>query len=561
MLKSVYISNFAIIDELELNFCSGMSVLTGETGTGKSIIIDALNLALGSRADSSVARNPDHKIEIVATLDASHTKAALCWLQEHSLDTVDGNCILRRVISTDGKSRAYINSSPCPVMQLRSIGEQFVDVYGQHECQSLMHKDKQRELLDSFSGNETVLEKLAALFRRWQDLNKQLKRVEDNRENTRSQLELLRYQYQELEQLDLDEDEYEMLNDRHIQLSHAKALHEGSMRISKQLAGDDDDKVCDAIGHLLAELEKLSAVDKALQGPLEDLHAAHIQLMETAHTLRDYSERASEDPQELQELEDRISAIEEIARKHKVKPAGLIALRASIGAKLENLESCHENPENIRNSIRETEQHYRSLAGEISAARKASACILDEKITNSMQALGMQGGRFHTDIQPRKSTEPAPNGLDELRFLVSTNPGQALRPLNKVVSGGELSRLSLAIRITTVNNLGIPTLIFDEVDAGIGGATAEIVGKHLRELSHNAQVFCVTHLAQVAAQAHHHYKVNKHGHDTSVRTEISHLAEQARIDELARMLGGIKMTRNTQEHAREMLQQTKRQSA
>lgn len=561
MLKSIYISNFAIIDELELDFCSGMSVLTGETGTGKSIIIDALNLALGSRADSSVARNPDRRVEIAATLDASRTKAAMRWLEEHSLDTAGEHCVLRRVISKDGKSRAYINGSPCPVMQLRNISELFVDVYGQHECQSLMRRDKQRELLDSFSGNEAATEKLAALFRRWQDLSKQLKHVEDNQENVRSQLELLRYQYQELEQLGLQEGECEALNEQHVHLSHAKELNEGSMRISKQLAGDGDDRVCDAIGHLLAELEKLSAVDQALKGPLEDLHTAHIQLRETASTLRDYSERTSADPQELQVLEDRISAIEEIARKHKSKPAELITLHAAIGAKLETLESTHENPEDIRNAINETEQHYRALAGEISAARTASACILDKRITDSMQTLGIQGGRFHTDIQPCKSTEPAPNGLDELQFLVSTNPGQALRPLNKVVSGGELSRLSLAIQITTANNLGIPTLVFDEVDTGVGGATAEIVGKHLRELSHDAQVFCVTHLAQVAAQAHHHYKVDKRGHDTSVQTEISHLTELARIDELARMLGGIEMTRNTHEHAREMLRQTKRQPA
>lgn len=559
MLKSIYISNFAIIDELELDFGSGMNVLTGETGTGKSIMIDALNLALGSRADSSMARSPERRIEIVATLDTGHTPTALDWLEAHGLDTAQGACVLRRVISKDGKSKAYINGSPCPVMQLRSIGELLVDVYGQHECQSLMRRDKQRELLDGYAGHD--MQALGTLFRCWKDLNRQLESAEDNREHALSQLELLRYQCQELEQLGLDEDEYEALNERHVQLSHAKALNEGSLRISSRLAGDLDETVCDTLGQLLADLEKLSAIDRALEPTLEDLNTAQIQLAETAHALRDYSEQVLADPQELQQLEDRISEIEDVARKHKVRPAELPALHASLAVELENLETRHEDPEEIRKAMLDTEQRYRTLAGEISSARHSAAEALDKKITGSMQTLGMQGGQFHVEVQPRKSSEPGSNGLDELRFLVRTNPGQSLRPLDKVVSGGELSRLSLAIQITTANNLGIPTLIFDEVDAGVGGATAEIIGQHLRKLSDNAQVFCVTHLAQVAAQAHHHYKVSKHEHDSSVRAEISQLAEQARVDELARMLGGIEMTRNIQEHAREMLQQTQGQPA
>ncbi|MCY3803677.1 MAG: DNA repair protein RecN [Gammaproteobacteria bacterium] len=561
MLKSIYIRNFAIIDELELDFHSGMSVLTGETGTGKSIIIDALNLALGSRADSSMARNPDQPVEIAVTLDAGQVDAAQGWLAEHGLDAAGTHCVLRRVISTDGKSRAYINGSPGPVMQLRSLGEHFVDIYGQHECQSLMRRDEQRALLDSFSSNEAAVEKLAALFKSWQELGKQLRDVEQSHESAHAQLELLRYQFQELEQLGLQDGEYEALNARHIQLSHAKELREGSMRISDRLAGDGDDRIFDTLGQLLVELEKLSATDPALGGLLEDLQGIQIQLGETAGGLRDYSEQTSTDPQELESVEERISMVEEIARKHRVKAAELATLYLTLGEKLETLERSHVDPEDLRSALQETEQRYRTLAEQVSASRKAAAGILNEKITDSMQTLGMQGGRFQIDVCPRTSAEPTSHGLDELQFLVSTNPGQELRPLNKVASGGELSRLSLAIQITTANNLAIPTLIFDEVDSGVGGATAEIVGKHLHELSYNAQVFCVTHLAQVAAQADHHYKVDKREHDTSIRTEISQLQEQARIDELARMLGGIKMTRHTQEHAKEMLQQGKRRSA
>ena len=561
MLKSIYIRNFAIIDELELDFHSGMSVLTGETGTGKSIIIDALNLALGARADSSMARNPEQPVEIAVTLDAGRVDAARRWLAEHGLDGADTHCVLRRVISADGKSRAYINGSPGPVMQLRNLGEQFVDIYGQHECQSLMRKDEQRALLDSFSSSEAAVDELAALFKRWQELGRQLREVEQGHESAHAQLELLRYQHRELEQLGLEDGEYEALSARHVQLSHAKELREGSMRISDRLAGDGDDRIFDTLGQLLAELERLSATDPALKGLLEDLHGVQIQLGEAAGGLRDYSERTSTDSQELQSVEQRISMIEEIARKHRVRAAELAALHLTLGEKLEALERGHVDPEELRRALAETEQRYRTLAGQVSAARTAAAGILNERITGSMQTLGMQGGRFRIDVRPRTSGQPTSHGLDELQFLVSTNPGQELRPLNKVASGGELSRLSLAIQITTANNLAIPTLIFDEVDTGVGGATAEIVGKHLHELSYNAQVFCVTHLAQVAAQADHHYKVDKCEHDTSIRTEISQLQEQARIDELARMLGGIKMTRHTQEHAKEMLQQGKRRSA
>ncbi len=556
MLKSIYISNFAIIDELELDFFAGMSVLTGETGAGKSIIIDALNLTLGNRADRSVARDANKKIEVVATVDISNTKQAISWLEERDLYMGD-DCVLRRIISIDGKSKAYINNTPCSVTVLRSISDLFVDVYGQHEHQSLMQKDKQRELLDSFSGNENRIEKLATLFRLWQSLNNQLQIIESNQKNTLSQLELLRYQNQELERLSLNKDEYEELNDQHILLNNAKELNEGSMRISQQLDGENDDAVYDQLNNIINELEKLSSTDRELNEPLDSLQSIHIQIKEVANTLRDYSEQISSNPQELQLVEERIAAIEEIARKHKVKPSQLVPLQASLQAELEKLEGSHEDPDKLKISMQEAENHYRTLAKEISSARRKAANELNEKITDSMQSLGMQDGRFYIDIRVKKSLELSLHGLDEIQFMVSTNPGQSLRSLNKVASGGELSRLSLAIQMATANNLGIPTLIFDEVDSGVGGATAEVVGRHLRKLGNDAQVFCVTHLPQVAAQAHHHYKVKKSEQDGSITTEVSHLTETARIEELARMLGGIEMTRNTHEHAKEMLRQIK----
>jgi len=556
MLKSIFIKNFAIIDEIELDFYNGMSVLTGETGAGKSIIIDALNLTLGNRADRSVARIENENVEVVATINASSSAEATTWLKEHDLD--DGEeCVLRRVISKDGKSKAYINNSPSSVTALRSLGNLFIDVYGQHEHQSLMRVDMQRQLLDGYAGNNKHIEKLATVFRLWQSLKNQLQSAETNQADTRAKIDLLRYQYQELEELNLKADEYDDINEKFTLLNNSKDLNENSMRISQQLAGDSENSIYDSLSSLINDAEKYASIDNDLNEPLEALRSIHIQTKEVASSLRNYSEKISSNPQELQLLEDRITAIEEISRKHKIKPNQLVTMHASIKEELNFIESGHDDPEKIKASMQEAEQQYRTTAKKISSTRKKAAIELNAKITESMQALGMQGGRFHINVEPKKTSELSLNGLDEIQFLVNTNPGQSLRALNKVASGGELSRLSLAIQMATSNNLKIPTLIFDEVDTGVGGATAEIVGKHLRKLSDNAQVFCVTHLPQVAAQSHHHYKVNKFEKNESISTKISHLAEDERIKELARMLGGVELTKNTQEHAKEMLRQSK----
>ena len=556
MLKSIFIKNFAIIDELELDFFDGMSVLTGETGAGKSIIIDALNLALGNRADRSVARNPNENVEVIATLNASSSQEATTWLKEHDLDN-DDECVLRRIINSEGKSKAYINGTPSTVAALRNIGNMFVDVYGQHEHQSLMRIDMQRQLLDDFAGNRDNIGKLASAFRLWQSLKNQLEMAESSLEDTQAKLDLLRYQVKELDELNLQEGEFEELNEKFTLLNNSKELNEISMRISQHLAGDDEHSIYDTLSSSISDLEKYADIDNALKEPLEILNSIHIQAKELASSLRNYSENVSSDLQELQILEDRITAIEETSRKHKVKPQQLLTLNRAIREELNSMESGHEDPEKIKTSMQETEQIYRTIAKKISTARKKAANELNEKITETMQSLGMQGGRFHINVEAKKSTDLSLNGLDVIHYLVHTNPGQSLRALNKVASGGELSRLSLAIQMATSNNLNIPTLIFDEVDTGVGGATAEMVGKHLRKLGNNAQVFCVTHLPQVAAQSHHHYKVDKFEKDESIATNISHLAEDERVAELARMLGGIELTKNTQEHAKEMLRQSK----
>ena len=556
MLKSIYIKNLAIIDVLELDFFAGMSALTGETGAGKSIIIDALNLTLGARADRSIARDPNDKVEVIVVIDTTQNKAAIDWLKEHDLYNGD-ECILRRIISTDGKSKAYINNSPCSASVLRSIGDIFVDVYGQHEHQSLMQSDKQRELLDYFAGNEDNVEELSSHYRLWQSLKNQLEITNKNQDNIHSRREFLEYQDQELEQLDIKDNEFDEINELHLKLNNAKELNTKGMKIYQALAGESDDTIYDALNNAIVTLSKLSTIDSELKIPLENLQDIQIQTKETAKLIRDNSEKSIANPEELQQLEERISAIENIARKHKVKPTDLCSVHALIKTELESLQGQYDDPESIRASIKQTEHDYRSLANKISLNRKKAAIELNENITASMQSLGMKGGRLHINVEAKKTNELSPNGLDNIQFLTSTNPGQSLRPLHKVASGGELSRLSLAIQIATANRLGISTLIFDEVDSGVGGATAEVVGRHMRQLGNNAQVFCVTHLPQVAAQAHHHYKVRKLEIKNSIIADVTHLRDTGRIKELARMLGGLEMTRNTKEHAKEMLLKVK----
>ncbi len=559
MLKSIYIHNFAIIDKIELDFFSGMSVLTGETGAGKSIIIDALNLALGNRADRSAAKDLNNKVEVVATFICAKNIEVIEWLKDHDLYTGD-ECVLRRIIAVDGKSKAYINDSPCSVTVLRKFGDLLVDVYGQHEHQSLMKKDKQRELLDGFAENTKNIHDLASIYRQWQALKIQIDSIEGDQGSINSRLDLLRYQNQELEQLNLSNKEYETITEQHARLHNAKELHQGSLNISHKLAGDNEDTLYDHLSTLEGDLENISKHDEQLNDSLESIRSIQIQLKDLATSLRNYSDSISTNPEDIQELETRISSIEDIAHKHRVKPEQLQALHKKLSTELSQLEKQHEDPQKIKALLEKTEQKYRTLAKNISSARKSAANDLNEKITESMQALGMQGGRFHIDVQAKNTTDLSLNGLDEIEFLVNTNSGQALRPLNKVASGGELSRLSLAIQMATANNLKIPSLIFDEVDTGVGGATAEMVGRYLRNLGKNAQVFCVTHLPQVAAQGHHHYKVNKIEEKGMVSTEIMQLDEAARIEELARMLGGVETTRNTHEYAKEILNQIKNSS-
>jgi DNA repair protein RecN (Recombination protein N) len=552
MLTRIHIRDFAIIDELELELGPGMSVLTGETGAGKSILIDALGLVLGDRAASNTIRDGADKAEITLALDIRQLALAQQWLSEHDLETGD-ECLLRRVITRDGRSRAYINGSPAPLQLIRQFGEMLVDIHGQHEHQSLLRSETQREVLDAHGGNGGRLARLNECYREFRALKKQLEMLTTQGREREDRMDLLRFHVQELKQLTLGADEFDALDEEHRRLAHAGSLRDASLAAYLALYEADEDALDTHMGRIIGELETLRGLDSKLSEPIALLSEARAQLREAANGLRHYADSLDVDPQRLAWVEARLAAIHDMARKHRLAPAQLPDRLAELEAELDALESPELDLEGTRARLEEVENDYLSIAQAIHAARAATAIELSSAVTGAMQALGMAGGRFEITVEFIDEDSPSPYGLDRIEFQVSANPGQPIKPLQKVASGGELSRISLAIQIIAARSMRIPTLIFDEVDAGIGGAVAEVIGRQLRTLGERRQVLCVTHLPQVAAQAHHHYQVNKHTHKQTTRTYAIALETHARVEEIARMLGGLELTDKTRAHAQEMI--------
>jgi len=560
MLTHIHVRNLAIVDEIEVELAGGMTALTGETGAGKSILVDALGLVLGDRADSSVIRHGCERAEISASFDIGASASAGRWLQAQELD-MEGECQLRRVISREGRSRGYVNGRPVPLQSLREIGDLLVDIHGQHEHQSLLRSSVQRQLLDDFGGHRDLLEKVRALHDDWKTTQQQREtaRLEDADRDAR--LDLLRYQSQELAALGLTVEEIEALDEEHARQANAGRLLGACQQGLARLDADDGDSAHALLSQTLDELSELARLDSGLNEATALLNEAAVLVQEATGTLRQYSERLEIDPQRLQWLEERIGILHDLARKHRCKPVELPAVATVINASLDAIEHSDRRRAELDTRLGELETAYRSAAGELGRKRQQAASDFGRQITTAMQSLGMAGGVFEVSVAPRTDTTPGAHGLDAIEFLVSANPGQPVQPLGKVASGGELSRISLSIQVISAGSETIPTLIFDEVDSGIGGGVAEIVGQKLRALAGNRQVLCVTHLPQVAAQAHRQLQVSKLAGENTTRTSIRKLAAEERIDELARMLGGMKITRQTREHAREMLEQGQQKTA
>ncbi len=556
MLSHIHLKNFAIVEKLDLELKSGMTALTGETGAGKSILIDAIGLVLGDRADNGVVKHGTDKAEITLTIELDDTPSAQAWLAEQDLsEDGDDQCILRRVITANGKSRAWINGSPCNLSMLRQLGEQLVDIHGQHEHQSLMKKEMQRHMLDEFADidnrQKKLLFKTSAAFNEWKSLKSKLESLTSQNSDHQAKLDLLRFQTGELDELQLIENEYNQLDEEHARLSNSGQLLTSSSSSVLKLYDNDEQSIYNNINEVVQQLEESYQLDAALKEPLEILQSAQIQIQEASDILRHYQESVALDPERLDWINNRISAMHDLSRKHQTKPELLFGKWQSLQAELADLDSDEYDLDALQERLTSSEQDYINVATKLSKARKNAAQQLSQGVSGAMQTLGMEGGIFAINIDTSEIFSS--HGIDNIVFQVSANPGQPLKPITKVASGGELSRISLAIQMIAAQRITLPALIFDEVDSGIGGGIAEIVGQQLRNLGINRQVLCVTHLPQVASQAHNHYKVTKLKGENSTSTGMLILDDAQRVEEIARMMGGREIAESTLKLAQEML--------
>lgn len=550
MLTSLYLDNFAIVSHAELPLQPGMTAITGETGAGKSILIDALNLVLGGRAGSEVIRHGESQSEITASYDLAKNSPAHGWLSENELES-DGDCLLRRIIRREGNSRGFINGRPVTMQQLRELGDLLVDIHGQHEHQSLLRSEAQRNILDGHAGYDGDLDSFARLYDQLQDTRNHLQRLLAIDDDGVSRMELLRYQVSELDELGLALDDIISLEAEHRRLANASDLIDGMNTVLNELGSDDQNGLDIQLGNSLATLQQLEVHDPALSETTQLIADASIQVQEAVSGLRQHLDRIESNPQRLAEVDRQIAQLQDLARKHRVTVHELPAKHEQLKAELSELESSEEHIARLQEDVDRLVMESRSAADRLSKKRLSAAKKLSAEVTARMQELGMQGGSFSISVEPLEDVRR--HGADRIEFMVSANPGQDLMPVRRVASGGELSRIALALQVSTTENTGIATLVFDEIDVGIGGGVAEIVGRQLNSLGSGRQVLCITHLAQVAAYAEQQLRISKSGDPVEARIEP--LAEEGRVEEIARMMGGIEITEQTLAHAREMLNQ------
>lgn len=548
MLQSLSIRDFVIVEKLDLEFAPGFTVLTGETGAGKSILIDALSLALGARGESGFIRNGCERAEINASFDVRKNQALQGWLAENELVAEEQQLLLRRVIYTDGRSRAFINGMPATMQQLKDAGEFLVDIYSQHAHHSLLKPNYQRQVLDDYAGASHLATQVAEAYKHWAALDRKHREVEANAAAYADELAELRDQVRELSNVVISAEEWEALQQEHSRLSHGASLLAGSEE-SRDLLSEHEYAAIRQLSLAQQKLQHLLDFDSALQEPLDAIDSAVIQLEEASRFLNRYVQRAELDPERLHEVETQIQHLHAVSRKYRIKPEELAALLQQWQARMAELEGFANDGE-LAKLVNAAYAEYIILAQQLGAKRKVAASELQSKITAEMQRLALGGGSFVIELTAQA---PAASGLEQVEFLVAGHAGVAPRSLSKVASGGELSRISLAIRVTTAQQGEVPTMIFDEVDVGIGGGVAETVGQLLKQLGGNRQVLVITHLPQVAAQGEHHLRVSKSVQNQQTLSRIEILPDSVRVEEIARMLGGVEITETTRKHATEML--------
>lgn len=554
MLSQLTVRDFAIVDQLELALSPGLTVLTGETGAGKSILVDALALAVGERATAGVVRPGCARAEVAAVFDISGLPAVQRWLQRQALETQDEECVARRTVSRDGRSRAFINGRPVPLQSLRDLGNHLLDIHGQHAHQSLVKPKIQRQILDAFGGSGGLLEEVATLYQRIVTTERAMEHLSGRVKDRDSHLALLQFHANELSDLDLKSGELDALDEEQRRLSHAAELIAVCQEASAGISGNAAEfSVLDRLQTILRRMEGIRTYDRQLDDIVELLSGAAIHLQEGASALRHYQQSLETDPERLQWIDERLSKIHQLARKHRVPAEELPDELEKLRGEIEQLEGGESQLKVLAEEHAKLVSAYHRGAAALSASRRRTAAELASQVTKNMQQLGMRGGRFVILVEPLPKQRPSAFGLDQVEFTVSANPGQPAQPVGRIASGGELSRIALAIQTITAESAAVPTLVFDEVDVGIGGRTAEIVGKALRTLGNKRQVLCLTHLHQVASQAHHHLQVHKSTEAKTTRASLEMLSGEARVREIARMMGGLRITESALAHARELL--------
>ena len=548
MLANITISNYTIVSALDMEFSRGMTVITGETGAGKSIMLDALGLCLGDRADPKAVRHGCERAEITASFDISAIPQAMAWLQERDLSNGD-ECLLRRVVTADGRSRAYINGSLSTLQDCAELGALLIDIHSQHAHQSLLRKPTQRDLLDAYADHRALTRAVEQHASDWLRKRREIELLAGSKDEHASRMQLLAYQVEELDTLNLQATELGELEREQTLLANAEDIlstaHRALALCEEQASGTHQ---------ALSLLDAGVHVTTAAANARELLDSAAIALQEARDELQRHIDSVEVNPRRLAEVQQRLESIYDIARKHRVLPEQLADLHLRLHEELQGLADGGQRVAQLEADMAELARRYATDAAQLGKQRRSAAKKLVKNTSAVLASLAMAGCQFEIALTPLKSTDPHPHGSEDIEFLISTNPGAPPRPLGKIASGGELSRISLAIAVVAADTTTAPSMVFDEVDVGIGGAVAEVVGKLLHTLAQRAQVLCVTHLAQVAAQGTHHLQVSKSSSGTSVETRLQRLEKEEKVQEIARMLGGVKITPQTLAHAREMLE-------
>jgi len=548
MLAQISISNYTIVSSLDMELSPGMTVITGETGAGKSIMLDALGLCLGDRADPKTIRPGSERAEISACFDITAIPLAARWLQDHDL-YLGNECLLRRVITADGRSRAYINGSVCTLQDCADLGTLLVDIHSQHAHQSLLRKPAQRDLLDAYAGHRSLTQTVEQCASDWLRKRRELELLTGAKDEHTSRSQLLTYQVDELDSLNVQVDELASLEQEQRLLANAEEILTGAHR-ALELCEEQESSTRQALKLISEPLHCTAAASTAR----ELLDSAAIQLNEARLEIQHHIDSVEVDPARLGEVQKRLENIYDVARKHRVLPEQLTTLHQTLRDELQALADGGQRIAQLQQEMAALAAQYAAEAAQLAKQRQVAARKLVKQASAVLASLAMEGCQFEIALTPLKSDHPHPHGSEEVEFLISTNPGTPPRPLGKIASGGELSRISLAIAVVAAKTTTVPSMVFDEVDVGIGGAVAEVVGRLLRNLGERAQVLCVTHLAQVAAQGNHHLKVSKANNGSTVETELRRLDAEEKVQEIARMLGGVKITPQTLAHAREMLE-------